>query len=159
MTFQEFLQFKTAQAIVEHIETLSEAEAREFVDQLDESTIQLIEAVLSEIKTTTPIEQQIANLERKLEKQANEAKTRAALGPKDIPPMYGDDPEQNKKLSRAERISTSGVNRRGKMTRIKTKIDQKRARARKEAEERAREEAERDEQRRNFERDTMRGFR
>jgi hypothetical protein len=48
MTFQEFLQFKTAQAIVEHIETLSDAEAREVIDQLDESTIELIEAVLDE---------------------------------------------------------------------------------------------------------------
>jgi len=49
MTFREFLEIKTAQAIVEHIETLSDDQACEFVDQLDESTVQLIEALLNEI--------------------------------------------------------------------------------------------------------------
>lgn len=48
MTFREFLEIKNAQAIVEHIETLSDAEARELIEQLDESTIELIEAILDE---------------------------------------------------------------------------------------------------------------
>jgi len=65
MTFQEFLQFKTAQAIVEHIETLSEAEACELINQLDESTVELIEALLNEI-SLKKTERVASSLERKI---------------------------------------------------------------------------------------------
>ena len=44
MTFQEFLAAKRAAAIVEHLETLSEAEAIEILEQLDRATLELIEA-------------------------------------------------------------------------------------------------------------------
>lgn len=66
MTFREFLEIKNAQAIVEHIETLSDDQARELIEQLDESTIELIEALLNEIslrkteRVTSSLEKQIA---------------------------------------------------------------------------------------------------
>ena len=73
MTFQEFLQFKTAQAIVEHVETLSDAEAREFVDQLDESTVELIEALLNEI-SLKKTERVARSLEKKIAGETNDIK-------------------------------------------------------------------------------------
>jgi len=63
MTFQEFLEIKTAQAIVEHLETLSRAEAVELLEQLDEPTIELVEAVLSEGQKR--IERQIYSIRSK----------------------------------------------------------------------------------------------
>jgi hypothetical protein len=50
MTFQEFLATKRALAIVEHMETLSEADALELFEQLDDATVELIEQLLDEGK-------------------------------------------------------------------------------------------------------------
>jgi hypothetical protein len=52
MTFQEFLASKRALAIVEHMQTLSEADARELFESLDNDTIELIEQLLDESATT-----------------------------------------------------------------------------------------------------------
>lgn len=48
MTFQEFLATKRALAIVEHMETLSEADALELFESLDDATVELIEQLLDE---------------------------------------------------------------------------------------------------------------
>ena len=48
MNFQEFLARKQALALVEHMNALSEADALELFNTLDEETIEFIEAVLSE---------------------------------------------------------------------------------------------------------------
>lgn len=48
MTFQEFIEIKQAQAIVEHLETLGEAQAIELLEQLDDATVELIEQILDE---------------------------------------------------------------------------------------------------------------
>jgi len=48
MTFQEFLATKRALAIVEHMETLSEDDARELFESLDDATVELIEQLLDE---------------------------------------------------------------------------------------------------------------
>jgi len=48
MNFKEFLASKRALAIVEHMETLSEADARELFESLDDSMIELIEQLLGE---------------------------------------------------------------------------------------------------------------
>lgn len=53
MTFQEFVAIKQAQAIAEHLETLGEAEAVELLNQLDESTVELVEAILNEFTAKT----------------------------------------------------------------------------------------------------------
>ena len=65
MNFQEFLAIKQAVALVEHMDTLSEQDARDLFNQLDQATIELIEAVLSENlpvvlqrSETTPEDQQ-----------------------------------------------------------------------------------------------------
>jgi hypothetical protein len=48
MNFQEFLASKRALAIVEHMQTLSEADARELFESLDDATVELIEQLLGE---------------------------------------------------------------------------------------------------------------
>ena len=48
MDFKQFLAAKQALALVEHMQTLSEADALELFNTLDEETIEFIEAVLSE---------------------------------------------------------------------------------------------------------------
>lgn len=73
MTFQDFLQFKTAQAIVEHIETLSEAEACELINQLDEQTVRLIEALLNEI-SLQKTERVAGSLEKQIARETDPIK-------------------------------------------------------------------------------------
>ena len=53
MDFKQFLAAKQALALVEHMETLSEADALELFNTLDEETVEFIEAVLSEISAGT----------------------------------------------------------------------------------------------------------
>ena len=48
MNFQEFLAIKQAVALVEHMDTLGEHDARDLFNQLDEATIELVEAVIAE---------------------------------------------------------------------------------------------------------------
>lgn len=48
MNFQEFLARKRALALVEHMNTLSESDAQELFDSLDEETVEFVEAVLNE---------------------------------------------------------------------------------------------------------------
>jgi len=53
MRFQEFLAAKRAMAIVEHMNTLSEDDARELFESLDDDTIELIEQLLDEVTAGT----------------------------------------------------------------------------------------------------------
>lgn len=53
MDFKQFLAAKQALALVEHMETLSEQDAQQLFDTLDEETVEFIEAVLSEISAGT----------------------------------------------------------------------------------------------------------
>ena len=48
MNFQEFLARKRALALVEHMNTLSEQDAQQLFDTLDEETVEFIQAVLNE---------------------------------------------------------------------------------------------------------------
>lgn len=56
MDFKQFLAVKQALALVEHMETLSEQDAQQLFDTLDEETIEFIEAVLSENLQKNPID-------------------------------------------------------------------------------------------------------
>lgn len=53
MDFKQFLAAKQALALVEHMQTLSEADAQQLFDTLDEETVEFIEAVLSETSAGT----------------------------------------------------------------------------------------------------------
>jgi hypothetical protein len=65
MTFQEFLATKRALAIVEHMDTLSEADARELFESLDDSTVELIEQLLSEEGEETEAERKTKDVVKK----------------------------------------------------------------------------------------------
>jgi hypothetical protein len=165
MTFQDFLQFKTAQAIVEHIETLSDAEAREFVDQLDEQTVGLIEAMLNEITAGTM---------QKVKARVDRGELpRSVLEP--VQQMYRDRPRKEEGLVRMFSKGFSPKERR-KMRRQNQQADAEMRRERSEGvpEQRTPGDAtnrlrsiydpalaptNNREQQRDFERDTMRGFR
>lgn len=69
MDFKQFLAAKQALALVEHMDTLSEADAQQLFDTLDEETVEFIEAVLSEISATTA---------RKVERRGNPNEAGAA---------------------------------------------------------------------------------
>lgn len=49
MTFSEFVAHKQTIKFLEHLDTLSESEARKVLDSLDEDTLQAIETVLNEL--------------------------------------------------------------------------------------------------------------
>lgn len=64
MNFQEFLARKRALALVEHMDTLSESDALDLFNSLDEDTVEFIEQVLSEFEISDPYEPDLLDAQR-----------------------------------------------------------------------------------------------
>ena len=71
MTFQEFLATKRALAIVEHMETLSEADALELFESLDDATVELIEQLLDEAFGQRKAGVEMANIQKQMDDAVN----------------------------------------------------------------------------------------
>ena len=101
MNFQEFLAVKRATAIVEHLETLDESEAAELLEQLDDATIELIEALLDEVTAGTLKKKRAAHDRGEITTQAknaveNEYKTRKRANPIARYPEGGMHPDEHR---------------------------------------------------------------
>jgi hypothetical protein len=162
--FERILIEKRVVEFLENLETLSESQAAEVIDQLDEQTVRLIEAVLNEITAGT--------LKRIKRDVARGKLPRSVLGPAQQSHRYRERIEQP--LSRMSEKGFSPQKRR-EMRRASQKADAERRRKRLEGQPEQRTPGDATnrlasiydpaltptnnrEQQRDFERDTMRGF-